>query len=90
MDLFSFIMTYRGGTYISQELAKDLETAKSKWVDNLIIREIKYFGMTMQKELKKEIGEDESILIRGMKNLWINCYKIKGGLIVVHIIKTAK
>jgi lambda repressor-like predicted transcriptional regulator len=90
MYLFSFIMTYRGGIYISQELAKDLESAKNKWVDNLIISEIKYFGTSMQKELKREIGEDESTLIRGMKNLWINNYIIKGGFINVHIIKTAK
>ncbi|MBK8089825.1 MAG: hypothetical protein IPK31_18945 [Chitinophagaceae bacterium] len=90
MSLFTFIMAYRGGTYISQESAKDLETAKSKWVDNIILNDIKYFGLAMQKELKKEIEEDESILIQGMKSIWINCYRVKGGFIVVHIIKTAK
>ena len=51
MDLFTFIMEYRGGTYISQVLGKTLHDAKNKWVANLAMNEIKHFGIAMKEEL---------------------------------------
>ncbi len=90
MALYTFIMDYREGTYISQVTENSLKKAKEKWVTELVVKEIKHFGSKMQQELLKELREDDSVLINGLKNIWFGLYLIKGGFIRVHIIKTLK
>lgn len=90
MALFTFIMDYRGGTYISQVNANSLNKAKEKWVMQIKVTEVKDLGDKTMKQLVEELLEDDSVLIDGLKNIWHNLYLVKGGYITVHIIKTLK
>lgn len=36
MKLFTFIADYKGGTYISQYVAKTLEEALNLWINNVV------------------------------------------------------
>ena len=50
MKLFTFIADYKGGTYISQYVAKTLEEALNLWINN-----VDFFTDKQLKSFKKNI-----------------------------------
>ena len=50
MKLFTFISDYKGGTYISQYVAKTLEEALNLWINN-----VDFFTDKQLKKFKKNI-----------------------------------
>ena len=89
MELFTFIMTYLGGTYISQVEARDKEQARDIWIRTLKIKEIKFFTIKDQENIIKEnFVDDDLALIEGMKNVWFFMVETKKGFGHVNLIKT--
>jgi hypothetical protein len=89
MELFTFIMGYLGGTYISQVEARDKEQARDIWIRNLEIKEIESFTIKDKEDIIKEnfSGED-IVLIKGMKNVWFFMVETEKGYGHVNLIKT--
>lgn len=92
-DLYTFIMDYLEGTYISQVEAINEKEAVILWITNLETKGIKKFS----KEDKKEIiqiyssNEDEHpILIDKLKNIWCVYFRTKRGVALVNFVKTVK
>ncbi len=56
MDLYTFIMAFRGGTYISQVYADNVKSACFEWAKQLTVNDIKYFGPTAKRELINSRG----------------------------------
>ena len=52
--LYTFIMYYLGGTYISQVTVASEEKAIRIWIRNLKISEIKGFGEADKKNINRE------------------------------------
>ena len=91
MELYTFIMEYIGGTYIHQVEAIDYEQARSLWIRNLEIKEIKHFSIHDKRNIIKENFSDEDIiLVKGMKNVWFFLIRTKRGLGYINIIKTKR
>jgi hypothetical protein len=91
MPVYSFIMDFRGGTYISQTTAPNLNKSVELWAKNLNT-EILYLGDKSKKQLIADIpeliDEEEFVNIDTMKNIWFGMYRFKTGLAKIHIIKT--
>ncbi|MCC6722869.1 MAG: hypothetical protein IT258_00065 [Saprospiraceae bacterium] len=60
MRLFTFIMDFRGGTYINQVEADTLEDAILLWPDSLTVQEIKHFGEKSQEALKLKLADADA------------------------------
>ena len=91
MELYTFIMEYLGGTYISQVKAKDEFNAMQIWLKALKVKEIKGFTKYQYQKLLKEDFEDEKpILIEGCKNVWCFGLRIsnKENTALINFIKT--
>jgi hypothetical protein len=89
MELFTFIMEYLGGTYISQVEARDQKQARDIWIRNLEVKEIESFTIKDKEDIIKENFSDEDIvLIKGMKSVWFFMIKTKIDNGYVNIIKT--
>lgn len=89
MELFTFIMAYLGGTYISQVEAIDKEQARDIWIKNLEVKEIESFTIKDKENIIKENFSDEDIvLIKGMKSVWFFMVETKEGYGHVNLIKT--
>ena len=87
--MYTFIMDFRGGTYISQSLEDSLENAVNKWGLNLDITQINYLTASTKKELLDNLVDTEVVEIDNMKNVWFFCFSIRTGFIKVNVIKTA-
>ncbi|NLR69003.1 hypothetical protein HGH92_32175 [Chitinophaga varians] len=90
MDIYTFIMEFRGGTYISQVKENDVNTAMILWSKSLQLTQVKFLGRKGILELQDEIKSESPTRIRDVDNVWCFCLRIKSGLLMVNVIKTAK
>lgn len=89
MEFYTFLMQFRGGTYISQVESKNLSEATKLWVKQIKIEEIKHLGEKGQIEMIKKEAEDfELSALYSLKNIWFFCFRIKAGFIMVNVVKT--
>lgn len=95
-NLFTFVMDFRGGTYVSQVSAKSLEHSLTEWTKNLQtqLHEIQFLGTKSLAEFENQLTT-ETLLVKpsvlnGLKNTWFIHLTSKMGSANVNIIKTEK
>jgi hypothetical protein len=89
MEVYTFIMEYLGGTYISQVNANDGSIAMRIWINNLLVPEIEGFTeKDKQRIIENDFVDEEAILIDGLKNTWHFLVKTKKGVGHVNFVKT--
>jgi hypothetical protein len=88
MNKYTFIFEFKGGTYVSQILSDNLNFAINKWASNDdYFRKINFFDKEI-KILKKEIHNDEPILLRGLSNVWSMYLQIDDFGCLINIVQT--
>lgn len=91
MFLYTFIMDYEGGTYISQFTGKTVKDACVKWANNLAVSEIESFNETNKLEFIKEIKAEIPNQIDRLVNVWcISLLTEDDKLAIVDIVQTEK
>lgn len=87
--LYTFILDFQGGTYISQVRAKDEKEAMHIWATNLEIESIPRFGHRMKTELIVDM-EETTLTASSLVHHW--CFGILpcGRFGQVNIIKTVE
>ncbi|PLK44205.1 hypothetical protein [Emticicia sp. TH156] len=88
MNTYTFIMEFRGGTYISQINANNLKQGLIDWCKNLDVSEIKYLGEKNKGDLLSIIDSEIPTPINTVKNVWHFSIGIKAGFLMVNIVKT--
>ena len=85
-------MQFRGGTYISQTTATNLNQAIELWANTLEVEGIQYLSQKTKKQLIDDLPElitdNEFVTIDTVTNIWIGLYRFKTGLATIHIFKT--
>jgi hypothetical protein len=91
MELYTFIMEYKEGTYISQVRASDLNEAREKWAKEINISEIQNFGVKAKERLIEEMQDSENIPVKlnGLTNIWSCGALVNGHVPLINIIRTA-
>lgn len=89
-SLYTFIMNFKGGTYISQVKGDDEKEACQVWAISLNIDDIEGFDVNTRLLIFKELENEEATQITGTKNVWIIGLDLSGNFAIVHIIKTVK
>jgi hypothetical protein len=87
--MFTFILEFRGGTYISQTNSNVLSKAIIDWAEKLQSVNIKYLGLRGKAEVLYKLNEAEPIPLSGLINAWFLSFSISQGFITVNIVKTA-
>ena len=90
MILYTFVMDFEGGTYISQIKNTTLKKAVISWAKNLNCLNISYFGDKSKNQILKYLLEEEysPVQVDGLKNVWCTSFLLFKGSAIVHIIKT--
>jgi hypothetical protein len=91
MALYSIILDYRGGTYISQVRARTPRDAAKKWTRTLDVNEVKHLGAKGKQKLISNLEEDayglnEPVALTGLTGVWCLSMPIPGGR--VNIVET--
>ncbi|MEN2402533.1 hypothetical protein GKZ90_0022270 [Flavobacterium sp. MC2016-06] len=89
--LYSFIMGYDEGCYISQVYATSEHEAMRVWLNTLDVKPIDNFSENDKKRLIiEDFFDEDPILISGCKNIWCITLKIRKNkmLAIINIVKT--
>ncbi len=91
-NTYSFIATYRGGTYLQQVEAADLSEALFVWAEKTAADpDIEHLdGNIFRQTFETEIGEYPPAPIDGCPNIWHLFYFSGRNRMDVHIVKTSK
>lgn len=88
MALYTFIMDYKGGTYISQ-IRSSFRNAPIKWARNLDVSGVFGFGKNAKDVLIEAMGLEEPVALDDVKNGWCVSALIRDELALIHFIETA-
>lgn len=89
-NIYTFVMEFRGGTYISQVAESNVHSALELWGEKLDLSQIKFLGEKGKLELLAELENESPTKMEGVVNVWHFCLRIKAGLLMVNVIKTVK
>ena len=88
MKFFSFVMEFRGGTYISQIYASSHLEAPLKWAHSLEIQDIPFMGPKSHAELIRCLSEQEPTPLAGLRNAWCLHSLVSTGSVLIHYFET--
>lgn len=90
MSMFTFVLDYRGGTYISQVEALNVTEALGRWVDVVDLKHI--YGLTNRSKAVFREGflETRIVRVRGVVGVWSVSALVRGKLAGVHVVETKK
>jgi hypothetical protein len=84
--VFTFVLEYKGGTYISQTSGRSLAGAVADWARTRTEGDLTTWGL-VRGDLK-ELVADTPVLLDGCQNFWCLSASTDKGLILVNIIAT--
>lgn len=94
--LYTVVMDYRGGTYISQVEADDVATALRRWAAALDVWEGERLGPQRKAKLIRKLDEDLAcdmgpVLLDGLINAWCTTVRLsRGSSLLIHIVATVQ
>ena len=88
MQLYTFFMEYRGGTYIAQ-ITETLKNAPVRWAEELEVSQIQGFETPDREELVSAMKVDEPMRIQGLTNVWCVTALIGAEMAIIHFVETA-
>lgn len=87
MDRYTFVMEFRGGTYISQVEAESLALAIEKWSNSVDTKQIRHLGSIGKSTLIKKLQSEDPTPLQGLDDVWCLAASIKSGFTMINIIK---
>ena len=88
MQLYTFILEYRGGTYISQFEGETVEAATHAWACELDTAPIAHFHKKHLRIAREQLDEDGLVEVDSVKNVWCRTFSIQKHLGLLNIIQT--
>jgi len=90
MNLYTYLLEFRNGTYITQVSANTVQQSMPKWINHLKAEfdEIKYLNNQSILEIEQELTEEQPILLKGKQSVWCLSFTIKQGVGLVNIVET--
>jgi hypothetical protein len=88
--LYTVVLEYVGGTYVSQVRAADVGAAVRRWAGDLARGGIDGLPREIGRELAGEMAEAEPVPLSGLVGAWCCTGSVGGRLGLVNIICTAE
>jgi hypothetical protein len=85
--LFTFVLDYKGGTYISQVSDLSIAGAVEKWAKTRADRDLTTWGL-VREDLTKLAETDTPMAIEGCHNVWCLSNSTEEGLVLINVIAT--
>ena len=85
-NLYTILLDYAGGTYVSQVPAQDVISVLPIWLDKLVDDDLRQWNLG-RMELKTAT-ETAPILLDGLQNVWCVSSAGKFGLVLINIVAT--
>lgn len=90
MALFTFILDYSGGTYLSQVDSKNHVKAPGVWSNQLNANHLGKKAELFKNQLISLVDSESPVAVEGLVNTWCLTFTLVNELAIVHYCKTAK
>jgi len=84
--LYTMIVDYRGGTYVSQVRSNSPMTAVKKWAKRVSASDLKIWGLN-QSDLEP-LSNDDPVPLKNCQNVWCSSASARKKLLLLNIIGT--
>ena len=88
MPLFTFVLDFAGGTYVSQVRCASWKLAPRAWAEALSVADIYGMGPSTKRALEARMSEDVPVPLAGLKKAWCTSALLRGKSILVHFVET--
>ncbi|APR84376.1 Hypothetical protein A7982_09725 [Minicystis rosea] len=88
MALFTFVLDYRGGTYVSQVQAGDPKAALREWIDVVELDAIHGLTSKSRDVFRAAFADERIVPLDGVTNVWCVGDLVRGKGALVNIIET--
>lgn len=87
--LFTFVLDYRGGTYISQIESDSVSLSLRKWLDVVDLDEV--WGLTNRgrSRFREALLSHDLAAVDRVSNVWCASGRVRGALATVHVVQTS-
>ncbi len=89
LNLYTVVVDYRGGTYVSQARASSVASGIDKclrnWISN-IGNDI--IDATHIEEIIDSFQQDEPALLEGLSNVWCSASNVLGEVMMLNVVRT--
>src|SRR5215204_3168572 len=90
MPLYTFILEYAGGTYISQINASSPNSACVKWARSLEVSQVSGLDLKGKESLVKQLEEEEPDPLDGLVNAWCASALVQDELALINLVQTER
>ena len=88
MTLYTFIMDYRGGTYVAQVRARSVQAAARRWASTLEPADVALFGPAAKRQLIVQIAADTPTPLAGLVGAWCLSPLVRNHLALINVVET--
>ena len=91
MSLYTFIMEFENGTYLSQVRAESIENTRFEWIENLDVASIEHFEESDKAYILENIYDDSPTEIENLINVWcLTLLTENDKLAILNIVQTGE
>jgi hypothetical protein len=88
MPLFTFVLDFDGGTYVSQVRSASWKSAPVAWAKALNADEIYGMGSSTRRLLETRMSEELPVPLNGLKRAWCTSTLLRGKPALIHFVET--
>jgi hypothetical protein len=88
MPLYTVLLDFKGGTYVSQCRATSPSAAIRKWARELQTDAISGIGKLGKSQLIDDVQSDDPVALEGLSNTWCHSALVRGHLALINIVQT--
>ena len=87
--LFTLVIDFNGGTYITQSEADSLDGAPSSCIENWDISDIPNVLTEQDKSvILAQLKQEEFVPLTGIKNVWCGCVSLHERSLTLNLVRT--
>ena len=87
MPLFTFLMEFKGGTYLAQVRESSPRRALRRWLQTLDVDPITGMGAGTKREFLKWLPESGPVRVAGLQNAWCATFTSRSAHALVHFVR---
>jgi hypothetical protein len=88
MALFTILMEYKGGTYLTQIRAPSADAALEEWARGLEVKNIEGMTGAIKRQFVEWLPEARPAAVAGLKSTWCSGFVASTSSALVHIFRT--
>jgi hypothetical protein len=89
MALFTFVLDYAGGIYVSQVKAISWKDAPRAWAEKLEAGKVQGVGPGSLARLRTSVKDETPVELAGLRRVWCFSILVRGKLALVNYVQTA-